>query len=108
MASPSAHRLSLGLVILFQAGIFLFVLPSITAADDVSRAAPNGGSATCGNDFRLVMVSISLSLCYTFFFGMVVDGHYFHYCSICMFSFFYFFPSRSTLLKNTLVIDSGC
>ncbi|KAI3459719.1 hypothetical protein Pfo_016382 [Paulownia fortunei] len=56
MAAASAYQLSLGLVVVFQLGIFLFFLSSIAAADDVSRAAPSGESAACGNDFRLVKV----------------------------------------------------
>ncbi|KAK6118586.1 hypothetical protein DH2020_047672 [Rehmannia glutinosa] len=49
-------QLSLRLVVVFQLGIFLFFLSSIATADDVSRAAPVGESAACGNDFRLVKV----------------------------------------------------
>ncbi|KAL0368625.1 UNVERIFIED_CONTAM: Signal peptide peptidase-like 3 [Sesamum calycinum] len=56
MAATPAYPLSLGLVVVFRLGVFLFFLSSIAAADDVSRAAPTGESAACGNDFRLVKV----------------------------------------------------
>ncbi|KAK4387965.1 Signal peptide peptidase-like 3 [Sesamum angolense] len=56
MAATPAYPLSLGLVVVFKLGVFLFFLASIAAADDVSRAAPTGESAACGNDFRLVKV----------------------------------------------------
>ncbi|GER40812.1 signal peptide peptidase-like [Striga asiatica] len=56
MADASAFRLSLPLVFFLQLGTFLFILSSITAADDVSRAAPAGEPKACGNDFQLVKV----------------------------------------------------
>ncbi|CAA0819893.1 Signal peptide peptidase-like 3 [Striga hermonthica] len=56
MADASAFRLSFALVFFFQLGTFLFILSSIAAADDVSRAAPAGEPKACGNDFQLVKV----------------------------------------------------
>ncbi|KAL3619923.1 Signal peptide peptidase-like 3 [Castilleja foliolosa] len=58
MAAASSYQLSLGLVRLFRLGLFSFLLLSIDAADDVSRAAPTAEPAACGNDFRLAKVKV--------------------------------------------------
>ncbi|KAK4489124.1 hypothetical protein RD792_004918 [Penstemon davidsonii] len=55
-SSSSSRESSFGLLIVYQLGICLLILSSLAAADDVSRASPDGAPPGCTNDYRLVIV----------------------------------------------------